>query len=183
MRFRGCPSDRDGVQLAVTKGLPTDDAVTRRLRPVARTAASLALVAAAFFVAAWTGGTAPFHGSARDPYATNAVVRAIPFDAPLPYDKTLMEAGRGPRLPYHVRWTSDLPPGAVSAQVREHLAGSPRWELTQTVPVEGEFATTLARSGSDGYMTHFAELSVAAERGVTVITFDFTPIPTTLAPE
>jgi len=128
---------------------------------VARIVASLCVVAVGFFVAARVAGTAPFEGAAADPYGEKGVLRALPFDAPLPYDIELAEAGRGERLPYHTRWTSELAPDDVAAQVREHLAKSPKWQHTQVQPLTGRLSSTFARVGSDGYMTHFAVLSTS----------------------
>ena len=107
----------------------------------------------------------------------------MPFDAPLPYDKSLVIAGRGEDLPYQLQWTSSLPPADIAAQFREHLAGSPKWSLTQNPPATDEFITTLARIGADGYMTHFASFAISSEAEQTIISFSFTPIPSALAPD
>ena len=137
----------------------------------------------AFVAAAWLGRTFPFEQRPADPYSNASVVRAMSFDTPMPYDISLASAGRGTDLAYHTQWTSTLPPAEIAAQFNQHLAGSPRWVLTQNVPTAGEFTTTLVRRGSDGYMTHFARITVAANGGQTIVTLDFTPIPTDLAPE
>ncbi|MEX2247070.1 MAG: hypothetical protein WEC75_10320 [Dehalococcoidia bacterium] len=152
-------------------------------RQAARFLASAAVVALAFIIAAWIAGTTPFDGARGDPYSPKAVQRALPFDAPLPYDVTIVEAGRGDRLPYHMQLHSSLPPAAIAAQVGDHLANSPKWHATQSTPIEGEFATTFARTGADGFMTHFAAISVTATGTGSLVTFDFTPVPTTLAPD
>ena len=110
-------------------------------------------------------------------------MRAMPFDTPLPYDISLAAAGRGPscRITRSGRRRCLLP---TSPRSSASPAGSPRWILTQEAPAEPEFATTLARLGPDGYMTHFARISISgAKAGQTVVTFDFTPIPSSLAPE
>jgi hypothetical protein len=153
-----------------------------RAREVVRAVASLCVVVGTFLAAAWVAGTAPFGAEADPPYSETAVLRAVPFDAPLPYDIELVEAGEGDRLPYHTRWTSERTPGELAAQVRDHLSKSPKWQHTQVQALGGQFNSTFARVGSDGYMTHFAVLSVASEGGATVVTFDFSPIPTSLAP-
>ena len=125
----------------------------------------------------------PFDGVRVDPYSEASVVQAIPFDAPLPYDLTLISAGRGGQLPYHATWSSALPPDRVGQQVLDHLAGSPKWQLTENKALAGDFTTHLARLSADAQMTHFAELSVrAAEDGGSIVSFDFTPIPTSRAP-
>jgi hypothetical protein len=147
-----------------------------------RLVASAAIVGAAFLAAAWFAKTSPFRPTPPDPYSQTAVMRAIPFDAPLPYDIQLASTGRGGQLPYHVVWTSKLSGDAIGQQVLDHLAGSPKWQLTQNGPLAGDFTTHLARVSSDGQMTHFAELSVRQTGTGSVVTFDFTPIPTTLAP-
>jgi hypothetical protein len=155
-----------------------------RLTPGAcRAFASLLVVVAAFLLAAWLGGSPPFAPRGIAPYSEAGVLRAIPFDTPLPYDRELVAAGRGERLPYHAEWTSSLAPHDASAQIREHLAGSLKWQHTQAKPIAGEFESTFARVGSDGYMTHWALLSVRAVASQTVITLDLTPIPTGLAPD
>jgi len=163
-------------------------AVTRPRSDVApftrawRLVASLAVVAAAYAGAAWYGHAPPFTGRDEAPYSRTAVMRAVPFDAPLPYDLTLVEAGRGTPLPYHVVWTSAAPPDEVARQVVEHLAGSPKWRLADNAPIAGAFTTHLARVQSNGQMTHFAELSARPDGAGSVVTLDFTPIPRALAP-
>ncbi len=137
----------------------------------------------AFLGAAWFGGTPPFEGRASDPYSERAVLKALPFDAPLPYTMSLVTAGRGEELAYQIQWTSNLPSAEIAAQFREHLVGSPKWSLTQIAPTTNEFVTTIARVGADGYMTHFARLEISHEAGQTIVSFDFTPIPTALAPD
>jgi hypothetical protein len=149
----------------------------------ARAIASLATVTAAFFATAWIGGTPPFEGRTFDPYSETGVMRALPFDAPLPYDISLTAAGRGPDLAYQAQWTSQRSPAEIKAQFEEHLRQSPRWRPTQEPPAGDEFVTTLARVGSDGYMTHFARLAVQRGTGQTIVTFTFTPIPSSLAPD
>jgi hypothetical protein len=144
---------------------------------------SIAVVGAAFLVAAWFGATPPFEGRATDPYSERAVLKALPFDAPLPYDMSLVTAGRGEDLPYQLQWTSSLPPAEIAGQFREHLAGSPKWNLTQELPTSDEFVTTVARIGADGYMTHFASIAISHEAGQTIVSFSFTPIPSALAPD
>ena len=148
-----------------------------------RVAVSLAVIAAAFLGSAWMGRTPPFEGRAYKPYSETAVMRALPFDAPLPFDISLVAASRGEDLPYHVQWTSHLEPRAVAAQFNEHLAGSPRWRLTQVPPTSDEFVTTLARVDSAGYMTHFGRIAIQRDAGQTIVTFDFGPVPVSLAPD
>ncbi|HEX5479801.1 MAG TPA: hypothetical protein VFY79_08785 [Dehalococcoidia bacterium] len=151
-------------------------------RSTLRLVASAAVIAGAFLAAAWFAGTPPFQPAPLDPYSEAAVMRAIPFDAPLPYDVHLASAGRGAQLPYHVVWTSKLSGNAIGQQVLDHLAGSPKWQLTQNGPLAGNFTTHFARLSSDGQMTHFAELSVRQTATGSVVVFDFTPIPSSLAP-
>jgi hypothetical protein len=153
------------------------------LAGVARIGASLAVVAAAYLGAAWYGHVPPFGPGGDAPYSRSAVLRAVPFDAPLPYDLALVDAARGTQLPYHVVWTSAAPPDDVAREVNEHLAGSPKWQLADNVPIAGAFTTHLARMQSNGQMTHFAELSVRPSGAGSIVTFDFTPIPVALAPK
>ncbi len=148
-----------------------------------RAFASFAIVGGAFLGSAWVGGTPPFEGRAYNPYGESAVMRALPFDAPLPYDVSLAAAGRGPDLAYRAQWTSNLDAADLKTQFEQHLAESPRWRLTQDPSSGDEFVTTLARVGSDGYMTHFARLTVERGTDQTIVTFEFTPIPTSLAPD
>jgi hypothetical protein len=170
---------QDATRLRVTAATPRFSLPSTAVRLVVSTC----VVVAAFLAAAWVGRTFPFESRIADPYGEAAVVRAMPFDTPMPYDISLAAAGRGADLPYHTQWTSPLPPDEIAGQFHEHLAGSPRWELTQTAPAGSEFTTTLARTGADGYMTHFARMSVGRDAGQTIVTFDFTPIPSSLAPE
>ena len=65
----------------------------------------------------------------------------------------------------------------------DHLAGSPKWQLTENKALAGDFTTHLASLSADAQMTHFAELSVRASGdGGSIVSFDFTPIPTSRAP-
>jgi hypothetical protein len=144
---------------------------------------SLAVISLAFLASAWIGRSAPFESRVSDPYSESNVVRAMPFDTPMPHDISLASAGRGNGLAYHTQWTSTVPAEEIAAQFREHLAGSPRWVLSHEAAATGTVTFTLVRRGSNGYMTHFAHLVVESSRGQTVATFDFTPIPTDLAPE
>lgn len=149
----------------------------------ARLLGSLAVIAAAYLGAAWYAHVVPFAGREPSPYSAESVVRAIPFDAPLPYDLALIEAGHGEPLPYHAAWRSAAPPDEAARQIAEHLAGSPKWQLADNAPIVGAFTTHLARLQSNGQMTHFAELSVRSDGAGSVVTFDFTPIPMALAPK
>ncbi|MHB8377433.1 MAG: hypothetical protein ACYDEB_10830 [Dehalococcoidia bacterium] len=151
-------------------------------RAAVRITASALVVGVAYLAAAWYAGVAPFRATEPAPYSQTSVMRAVPFDAPLPYDRTLLAAGRGGALPYHVVWTSTLPPDAVGQQVLQHLRDSPKWQLTERTPLAGAFTTHLARIAANGQMTHFAELSVRRYGSGSLIAFDFTPIPTMLAP-
>lgn len=170
------------MQIALPRRTLVDRAPALSWRVLARMALSGLVVAAGFVAAAWYSHTPPFRWTAPDPYSQGAVLRAVPFDAPLPYDIELASAGRGAQLPYHVIWTSKLSGNAIGQQVLDHLAGSPKWQLTQNGPLAGNFTTHLARLSANGQMTHFAELSVRQTATGSIVTFDFTPIPTSLAP-
>ena len=65
------------------------------------------MVAAAFIGAAWLGGTPPFESHTHDPFSETSVMRALPFDAPIPHDMALVAAGRGEELAYHAQWSAD----------------------------------------------------------------------------
>jgi hypothetical protein len=171
------------MQIALSPGASRRRIGTPATSTCLRVALSLLVVLAVFAAAAWSAGTRPFSSSAPPPYSQTAVLRAIPFDAPLPYDLTLVEAGHGKDLAYHVVWTSAATPDQVGQQVLDHLVGSPKWQLAQNTPLAGAFTTHLARVSAEGQMTHFAELSVAPRPGGSTVTFDFTPIPTSLAPK
>lgn len=176
-------ADPPHMQLVLTRRTLSGRFDAPAARVAARVAASALVVGAAYLGAAWYAGVAPFRASAPAPYSQGAVLRAIPFDAPLPYDRRLLEAGRGGVLPYHVVWTSAQSPDAVGLEVLEHLRNSPKWQLTERTALAGAFTTHLARLAANGQMTHFAELSVRPYGAGSLITFDFTPIPTAFAPK
>lgn len=157
---------------------------TRVRAAAVRSIVSLAVIASAFLLTAWLGGTPPFEGSRSDPYSENRVMRALPFDAPLPNDMSLAVAGYGDDLPYHAQWTSQAPLAELVAQYEANLAASPKWRiLTTETKANGGLDATLARSSSDGILTHFAKLSVSRDATQSVIAFNFTPIPSSLAPD
>jgi hypothetical protein len=145
-------------------------------RAFARLSASVAVAAAAFFAANFVAARPPFEHRAGAPSETDRVLRALPFDAPLPYDITLERAGRGPDLPYAIEYTSALPPEALGAQVADHLAGAPKWALTQDTDLRAEFQTTFSRVDSTGLLTHFAVATMMREGEGTRFTFEFVPI-------
>lgn len=157
--------------------------LNRNAMRIARGVASIAIIGGAFLIAAWFGGTPPFEGNTSDPYSESRVLRAMPFDVPLPHDMSLAVAGRGDELPYHAQWTSQTPPQDLIAQYEEHLAGSPKWRELVAEKGPANATVTLARSSSDGILTHFAKLTISRDATQTVVTFDFTPIPSSLAPE
>jgi hypothetical protein len=157
-------------------------AATAWPRPALRMAASLLVLISSFVAAAWIGDSPPFSGSPYDPYSETAVLRAIPFDAPLPYDMSVITAGHGRELPYHTQWTATGSLAEIEAQFREHLAGSPRWTINREQRSSKAASITLVRFDSDGYLTHFARLAIESARSQTIVTFDFTPIPTSTAP-
>ena len=143
---------------------------------IARIAGSVLVVVVAFFAASYVAATPPFEQRAGAPSERDRVLRALPFDAPLPYDITLTRAGRGEDLPYRLEYTSTLQPAALAAQVAEHLAGAPKWSLTQDTSLSGEFSTTFSRIDSTGLMTHFAVATLERDGARTIFTFDFVPI-------
>lgn len=149
-------------------------------RRVLRACASAAVIAAAFLVAAWLGRTPPFEGRMHDPFSETAVLRAVPFDAPLPQDMSLVAAGRGDDLAYNVQWTSPASTAALVDAFETRLDGSPKWETTHAETARGALTTTLARLGSDGYMTHFARLTIRPEGEQSIVSFEFTPVPVSL---
>lgn len=150
----------------------------------ARIVISAGLVIGAFLTTAWLSGTPPFEGARSDPYSQGRVVRALPFDTPLPQDIALAVAGYGEELPYHTQWTSDTPVAELVRQYEEHLAGSPKWRvLTTDETAGGAIEATLARSSSEGILTHFAKLTIVRNATQSVVTFDFTPVPTSAVPD
>jgi hypothetical protein len=151
-------------------------------RMFGRAASSLLLAGVAFLCASYIGGTAPFEHRAGEPSERERVLRALPFDAPLPYDVELTHAGEGEDLPYRLEYASGLSAAALGAQVADHLAGAPKWSLTQHTDLHGEFTTTFSRVDSTGLLTHFAVASLRADGGRTVFTFDFVPIAELDAP-
>jgi hypothetical protein len=141
-----------------------------------RAAGALLLVSASFLAASYVAAMPPFEHRAGSLSERDRVLRALPFDAPLPYDVELRAAGPGPDLPYRLEYVSDLPPDELGAQAADHLAGAPKWALTQHTDLSREFDTTLSRVDSTGLMTHFAVASMRREGARTVFTFEFVPI-------
>jgi hypothetical protein len=149
-------------------------------RVALRAFASVAVIAAAFLVAAWIGRTPPFEGRMHDPFSETAVLRAVPYDAPLPQDMSLVAAGRGDDLAYHVQWTSPASTTALVDAFESRLDDSPKWRTTHAETAGGALTTTLARLGSDGYMTHFARLTFRPEGEQSIVGLEFTPVPVSL---
>jgi len=169
---------------AMQRALPFPHADRLRLPALAaRVGLSFAVVVLTYLGAARVGRVFPFAAAPPDPYAPQAVERAIPYDAPLPEGLALAEAGHGDPLAYHSVWTAHEPPDQVGSQILAALGRTPKWSLTEDKPLADGVTTHLARVSSQGQMTHFAELSLAAIPGGTRLTFDFTPIPTSFAPE
>lgn len=142
-------------------------------RGAARVALYALVLCGAFAAAAYVGRVPPLDRARGGESDAERALAAVPFDAPLPYDITLVGSGRGRELPNRVEWVSGLPPRDVGAQVVDHLVKSPKWQATQFVDPYGEFTQTFVRTGADGYLTHFAVMSLRAQDSRTIIEFEF----------
>jgi len=174
----------DATTIARQDAVATQVFAPRRvpLRAPLRLLASLGIIAVVFIVTAWIAGTAPFGGPAYDPYSEIAVHRAIPFDAPLPFDMSVATGGHGTDLPYHAQWTSSLTADDLVAQFHEHLGGSPRWTAVKLQSEPGTETFSLTRVDARGYLTHFARLTITQAHSQAIVTLDFTPLPSSGAP-
>lgn len=93
----------------------------------------------------------------------------------------LVAAGRGDDLAYHAQWSTTDSLAEAQTQFEERLAGSPKWQVTHAET--GARTTTMVRVDSHGYMTHFARVTIERDLSQTFFTIEFTPVPSSLAPE
>lgn len=142
-------------------------------RWLARGTMYVLVLLAAFFAAAYVGRVPPVDRIRGEQWTAERALNAVPIDAPLPYDRTFVLAGRGVKLPRRVEWVSNVSPGEAAAQVADHLAHSPRWQETQGVDLRGEFTTTFVRTGDDGYLSHFAIMTLRADGDRTMVEFEY----------
>jgi hypothetical protein len=141
--------------------------------PLQRLALSLAALALGFMAAAAIAGLGPLEGvRGGELDAGTRAMRALPFDAPIP-DGDASYAGAGQEMPYLVEWDSPRSAATTVAEMSGVIASRPRWTITLEREVEGAHETTLTRATSDGLMTHFARLTVAAEGTGSRILFEF----------
>jgi hypothetical protein len=94
----------------------------------------------------------------------------------------VVAAGRGDDLPYHAQWSTTNSMEKVHAEFIERLEGSPKWQVTHT-PAGDALVTTMVRVDSFGYMTHFARVTIERDLAQTFFTVEFTPVPSSLAPD
>ena len=150
------------IALAPTRGFP-----------VMRVGLSLGALAAGFLAAAAVAGLGPIAGvRGGEPDAGTRAMRALPFDAPVP-DGDAAYAGVGKAMPYRLEWQSPLMPQDAAAELAAIVPSRPRWSVTLEREVGGAQEMTLVRATSDGLMTHFARLTVAAEGAGSRIAFEF----------
>ncbi|MEX1254158.1 MAG: glycosyltransferase family 87 protein [Dehalococcoidia bacterium] len=139
--------------------------------PAARLGLAVALLPGAYFAAAFIGDAPPFDDPS-DPYSSKLVLAQLPPDFPLPDDSELLAVEEGALLPYHVEWTSSLPPTQV-ASIYETLVARDTWDLMLREPSSSSYRVRLSRMTPDGLMTHWAMLEVSQAEDGSRIALDF----------
>ncbi len=146
--------------------------------PEPRFAPGLALAAlgltVGFLVSAYVSNNEPFR---QDPFGQQAVLQALPDDFPLPDVGRVGQAGRGSFLPYRVEWQSDRPVSEVAGAIGRKIEEGP-WELVLVEDSDGILRLRTVRIDLGGYMDMFAELQILEVDGGSVMSLEFTPMPT-----
>ncbi len=127
-----------------------------------------------FLVSAYVSNNEPFR---QDPFGQHTVLQALPEDFPLADVGTLEYAGRGSLLPYRVEWQSEQPVSEVAGVVGRKIQDGP-WELVLVEDGDDVLRLRTVRLDLGGYMDMFAELQVSGVDGGSVMSIEFTPMPT-----
>ena len=138
--------------------------------------AALAVVGLTFgyLLSAYVSNNEPFR---QDPFGRQTVLQALPDDFPLPDGGEVEHAGRGSLLPYRVEWQSERPVSEVASAVGRKIEEGP-WELVLVEDGGGILRLRTVRLDLGGYMDMFAELQVSGVDGGSVMSLEFTPMPT-----
>ena len=127
-----------------------------------------------YLLSAYMSNNEPFR---QDPFGQQTVLQALPDDFPLPDAGELAYAGRGSLLPYRVEWHSEQPVSEVAGAIGRKIEEGP-WELVLVEDGEGIFRLRTVRLDLGGYMDMFAELQISNVDGGSVMSLEFTPLPT-----
>ena len=127
-----------------------------------------------YLLSAYVSNNEPFR---QDPFGRQTVLQALPDDFPLPDSGVVERAGRGTLLPYRVEWVSDRPVSEVAGVIGRKIEEGP-WELVLVEDHDGVMRLQTVRLDPGGYMDMFAELQVSDIDGGSVMSLEFTPMPT-----
>ena len=127
-----------------------------------------------YLLSAYVSNNEPFR---QDPFGRQTVLQALPDDFPLPDSGVVERAGRGTLLPYRVEWVSDRPVSEVAGVIGRKIEEGP-WELVLVEDHGGVMRLQTVRLDPGGYMDMFAELQVSDIDGGSVMSLEFTPMPT-----
>lgn len=127
-----------------------------------------------YLLSAYVSNNEPFR---QDPFGQQTVLQALPEDFPLPDVGVVQRAGRGSVLPYRVEWQSGQPVSEVAGAIRRKIEEGP-WELVLVEDGDGVLRLQTVRLDLGGYMDMFAELRISGVDGGSVVSLEFTPMPT-----
>ncbi len=80
-------------------------------------------------------------------------------------------------MPYRVEWQSDQPVSEVAGAIGRKIEEGP-WEFVLVEDSDGVLRLRTVRIDLGGYMDMFAELRVSGVDGGSVMSLEFTPMPT-----
>ena len=80
-------------------------------------------------------------------------------------------------LPYRVEWQSEQPVSEVAGAIGRKIEEGP-WELVLVEDGDGILRLRTVRLDLGGYMDMFAELQISNVDGGSVMSLEFTPLPT-----
>ncbi len=131
-------------------------------------------VAAGYLLSAFVSQSGPFR---PDPFARDAVLRALPYDFPAPPQASIEDAGRGELLPYRVEWTAPAPAGEVAGVIKRRLNDG-NWEIVMDESRPDGARLRALRYSVTGDLDLIGEVVIRpAERGSS-LKLEFTPLPT-----
>ncbi|HXF52467.1 MAG TPA: glycosyltransferase family 87 protein [Dehalococcoidia bacterium] len=131
-------------------------------------------VAAGYLLSAFVSHSGPFR---PDPFARDAVLRALPYDFPAPPHASIEDAGKGELLPYRVEWTAPAPAGEVAGVIKRRLNDG-NWEIVMDESRPDGARLRVLRYSVTGNLDLIGEVTVQPAGRGSSLKLEFTPLPT-----
>ncbi len=149
------------------------------VRPAAFwTIVAVAAAASGYMLSAFVSESPPFQ---PDLFGRQAVLRALPADFPVPPAARVKDAGAGTLLPYRVEWQTDDSVSEVAGLFGERLDNG-TWQILLADGDATKVRLRTARLDVTGSMDLFGEVKIVRSNGGSLVSLEFTPLPTNKVP-